>query len=151
MLSLDTHPWLGAGFESFWLGNRLDHLWSIFLWQPNEAHNGYLEVYLNLGWAGVTLLLVLLGTGYRHLVAVYRRDRMAGSMRLAYFAAAMAYSFAEAGFRMLDPMWIFLLLAIIAVPGTAARQEAELPLDASQEFVPVELLSDDEVVYERVR
>jgi O-antigen ligase len=151
LLSMDTHPWLGAGFESFWLGNRLDLLWSIFLWQPNEAHNGYLEVYLNLGWVGVTLLLVLLGTGYRHLVSVYRKDRVAGSLRLAYFAAAMAYSFAEAGFRMLDPMWIFLLLAIIAVPGTATRQEVELPLDASQEFVPVELLSADDVVYERVR
>ncbi len=151
LIAMDTHPWLGTGFESFWLGSRLEQLWSIFPWQPNEAHNGYLEVYLNLGLAGVGLLLVLLGTGYRHLVAVYRQDRMAGSLRLAYFAAAVAYSFSEAGFRMLDPMWIFLLLAIIAVPGGAAGRQVELPLDASQEFVPVEVVPHDELVYGRVR
>jgi exopolysaccharide production protein ExoQ len=151
LIAMDAHPWLGTGFESFWMGNRLEQIWSIFPWQPNEAHNGYLEVYLNLGLAGVGLLLVLLGTGYRHLVAVYRQDRTAGSLRLAYFAAAVAYSFSEAGFRMLDPMWIFLLLAIIAVPGAAARREMELPLDASQEFVPVEVVPRDELVYGRVR
>lgn len=150
LVAMDTHPWLGTGFESFWLGERLNHIWSIFPWQPNEAHNGYLEVYLNLGWAGVGLLALLLGTGYRHLVAVYRRDPMAGSLRLAYFAAAVAYSFAEAGFRMLDPVWIFLLLAIIAVPKARVQQEVELPLDADQEFVPLELVPDDEQVYARI-
>lgn len=149
LIAMDTHPWLGTGFESFWMGSRLDHLWALFPFQPNEAHNGYLEVYLNLGWVGVGLLVLLLGTGYRRLVAAYQQDRMAGSLRLAYFAAALAYSFSEAGFRMLDPMWIFLLLAVIAVPS--ARKDIELPLDASQEFVPVEFLSEDDLAYERVR
>ncbi len=151
LIAMDTRPWFGTGFESFWLGNRLEQLWSIIPWQPNESHNGYLEVYLNLGWAGVGFLALLLGTGYRHLVDVYRQDAIAGSLRLAYFAAALAYSFSEAGFRMLDPMWIFLLLAIIAVPGPAARRGLELPLDASQEFVPVEVVPAHEMVYERVR
>ena len=151
VIAMDTHPWLGTGFESFWLGNRLEQIWSIFPWQPNEAHNGYLEVYLNLGWAGVGFLALLLGTGYRHLVDVYRRDPIAGSLRLAYFSAALAYSFSEAGFRMLDPMWIFLLLAVIAVPAVTTRRDLELPLHPDQEFVPVELVSNNELVYERVR
>lgn len=149
LIAMDTHPWLGTGFESFWLGNRLDHIWATFLWQPNEAHNGYLEVYLNLGWVGVGFLALLLGTGYRHLVDVYRRDPMAGCLRLAYFAAALAYSFSEAGFRMLDPNWIFLLLAIIAVPGASARRELELPLDPEQEFVPVEIVPEYAKAYAR--
>ncbi|HEV2247460.1 MAG TPA: O-antigen ligase family protein [Terriglobia bacterium] len=143
LTAMDTHPWLGAGFESFWLGNRLEDLWSIFPWQPNEAHNGYLEVYLNLGWVGVILLINLLVMGYRRLIDVYRRDPMAGSLRLAYFSAAAAYSLAEAGFRMLDPMWIFLLLVIIAVPDTNAHQEVVLPLDESQVLVPVSFSDDD--------
>ncbi|HET9180153.1 MAG TPA: O-antigen ligase family protein [Terriglobia bacterium] len=149
LTGMDTHPWLGAGFESFWLGNRLEQLWSIFSWQPNEAHNGYLEVYLNLGWVGVLLLANLLVTGYRHLIEVYRRDPMAGSLRLAYFSAAAAYNLAEAGFRMLDPMWIFLLLAIMAVPDTTTREVWELPLDESQVLVPVGYPDDDEQVFAR--
>ncbi|HEX5412881.1 MAG TPA: O-antigen ligase family protein [Terriglobia bacterium] len=143
LTAMDTHPWLGTGFESFWLGGRLEHLWNIFPFQPNEAHNGYLEVYLNLGWVGVALLANLLVMGYRHLINVYRRDPMAGGLRLAYFAAAAAYNLAEAGFRMLDPMWIFLLLAIIAVPETA-HEEVELPLEESQALVPVVFAEGDE-------
>ena len=151
LLAMDTHPWFGTGFESFWLGHRLEQIWSIYVWHPNEAHNGYLEVYLNLGWAGLALLFSLLITGYRHLIAVYREDPEAGSLRLAYFAAALVYNFAEAGFRMLDPMWIFLLLAIIAVPGATRRMKQETPPEEPQEFVPAGLPPEDEQVYARIR
>ncbi len=150
LLAMDTHPLFGTGFESFWLGNRLNHIWAIYPWHPNEAHNGYLEVYLNLGLAGVALLFSLLATGYRHLIAVYRRDPEAGSLRLAYFAAALVYNFAEAGFRMLDPMWIFFLLAIIAVPGATRRKELETPPEEPPEVVPAGLPPEDEQVYARI-
>ncbi|TAM83892.1 MAG: O-antigen ligase family protein [Acidobacteria bacterium] len=149
LIAMDTHPLFGTGFESFWLGNRLEQLWSMFPWQPNEAHNGYLEVYLNLGWVGVILLANLLVTGYRRLIDVYRRDPMAGSLRLAYFSAAAAYNFAEAGFRMLDPMWIFLLLAVIAVPDIASREEAEIRPEEPQELVPAGFPPDDEHAFAR--
>jgi hypothetical protein len=36
---------------------------------------------------------------------------------LAYVTASAVYSITEAGFRMLDPIWIFLLLAVIASSG----------------------------------
>ena len=96
------------------------------------------------------LLGLLLAAGYRHLIAVYQRDPEAGSLRLAYFSAAIVYSFTEAGFRMLDPIWIFLLLAIIAVPETTIRQEVELPLDESQQLAPVRPAPEDEEVYVRI-
>lgn len=47
-LSLSGNPLFGTEFESFWLGPRLDKIWSVY-WRITEAHNGYLEVYLNLG------------------------------------------------------------------------------------------------------
>lgn len=147
LVSMNTQPWTGTGFESFWVGNRLEQLWSMFPFQPNEAHNGYLEVYLNLGWVGVILLANLLLTGYWRLIRVYQWDAMAGSLGLAYFSAAAAYNFSEAGFRMLDPMWIFLLLAIIAVPGTT-RRRAELPLEP-QELVPTGYTPDEEHAFAR--
>ena len=84
----------------------------------NEAHNGYLEVYLNLGWCGVTLLAVLIVTGYRNVMVVFRQDRHVGALRLAYFVAAVIYSLTEAGFRMISPTWIIFLLATTAIPQT---------------------------------
>jgi exopolysaccharide production protein ExoQ len=55
--ALQPNPILGAGFESFWLGERLQKMWAIHWWHPNEAHNGYIETYLNLGIVGCVLLL----------------------------------------------------------------------------------------------
>ena len=105
-------PLLGAGFESFWLGPRLLRVWSGLsgYMHVNEAHNGYLEMYLNLGWLGVGLLVMALGTAYRHSVAAFRRNPEIGSLMLAYVIAAAIYSCTEAGFRMLNPIWIFFLL-----------------------------------------
>ena len=73
------NPIFGAGYESFWLGERLEKIWAIFWWHPNEAHNGYLEVYLNLGWAGVLLFALVLLSGYRHIIASLKHDREVGA------------------------------------------------------------------------
>jgi len=105
---------IGAGFESFWLGPRLNKVWNRLsqYMHVNEAHNGYLEVYLNLGWVGVGLIIAILISGYQRAVKAFRQDPVFGSLMLAYVAAAFCYSLTEAGFRMLGPMWFFLLLAV---------------------------------------
>jgi exopolysaccharide production protein ExoQ len=51
VLSLHTNPLVGTGYESFWLGPRLFQVWRR-AGVINEAHNGYLKVYLNLGLFG---------------------------------------------------------------------------------------------------
>jgi exopolysaccharide production protein ExoQ len=116
LLKMDHSPWLGTGYSSFWLGNRLQTLWIIFHWQPNEAHNGYIEILLNLGWVGIVLLASLILSGYRNGIALFSRDPEAGSLRLAYIVVAVVYNFTESGFRMLNPTWIFFIFAILALP-----------------------------------
>jgi O-antigen ligase len=113
------NPVVGTGFESFWLGPRLNMVWNQLskYMHVNEAHNGYLEVYLNLGWVGVGLITLVLVNGYRRVVGLFRHDPMLGSLWLAYLIVAVTYSFTEAGFRLLSPIWIFLLLAIVAASG----------------------------------
>ena len=116
VLSIHINPLLGAGFESFWLGDRLEQVWNASVKGIQEAHNGYLEVYLNLGWLGIAFLAGLIVTGYRCALTAFRRDPHAGRLRLAFFTAAIIYSLTEAGFRMLSPIWIAFLLAITVVP-----------------------------------
>ena len=117
ILGVQINPWIGTGFMSFWLGGRLQFLWSLFSFYPQEAHNGYLEIYINLGWIGLGFLGFLLAAGYRNVVAAFRRDPAAGAFRLAFFVVALTYNFTEAAFRMNDPIWIFLLLTILAIPS----------------------------------
>jgi O-antigen ligase len=132
VLSMHTNPWVGTGFESFWLGDRLQALRNAFENFPiNEAHNGYVEVYLNLGWAGVALLALLLLSGYRRVIAAFKEDPERGSLLLGLFLATLSESLTEAAFRMMTPSWIFLLLLIIAAskavaPGPSVQTAGEL-------------------------
>ena len=58
VLGMHTNPLVGTGYQSFWLGPRLEYFWqNSGLGHLNEAHNGYLEVYLELGLIGVSLLI----------------------------------------------------------------------------------------------
>jgi O-antigen ligase len=104
----------GAGFESFWLGERLNSILRI-LPGLNQAHNGYIEIYLNLGWVGVFLLAMILVVGFHKIVIVaVKRDAAVGMLLMAYFLVAVVYNLTEAGFKMMSPVWIMLLLSIVA-------------------------------------
>jgi O-antigen ligase len=118
VLSLHTNPLVGTGFETFWLGERLQRVWDMTEKGIQEAHNGYLEVYLNLGWIGVVLMIGLIVVGYRHALAIFRYDPQAGRLRLAFITAGVIYSLTEAGFRMMNPIWIALLLTTTCIPAS---------------------------------
>jgi O-antigen ligase len=119
---------VGAGFESFWISpnvqafrlSLLDQGWAPrFAEGVNEAHNGYIEVYLNLGWIGICLIALVLIGGYRRAMKAYQHQPELASLFVAYIASAVFYSITEAGFRMLNPSWIFLILAIFGSTGVA--------------------------------
>ena len=138
-ISVVKNPLMGAGFESFWTGERLPEIWRLIN-EPGiqEAHNGYLEIYLNLGWVGVSLLAVLIVTGYRNVIALFRRDREIGTIRLAFFVVGLIFSFTEAGFRMMSVAWFAFLLSILAVPTIQRRKNRPKSGDESAERVPVD-------------
>ena len=79
VIPMAPNPIGGAGFETFWVGPRvaknLLEGWGTRM--TNEAHNGYIEVYLNLGWLGLGLIALILGQGYRRAVSAFRRDTRA--------------------------------------------------------------------------
>jgi exopolysaccharide production protein ExoQ len=119
---------VGAGFESFWISPNVlkfqRTLEAENWYHPealNEAHDGYLEVYLNLGLVGVGLILWILISGYRRAVAAFRRNPSLGGLMLACIIPSAFYSLTEAGFRMVYVMWIFLLFAVVSASGIAAR------------------------------
>jgi exopolysaccharide production protein ExoQ len=123
------NPWLGSGYESFLSGPRLVQLKAIIDKTFQEAHNGYLEVWLNLGWIGVTLFALLLISGYQKMVTSLRRDPSVANLRLAFFIAVVIEGLAEAPFRMLSPTWFLLLWAMI----DSSRAIRAIPLRARQE------------------
>lgn len=123
VLSLVKNPLLGTGFESFWLGDRLQAVWA-FEKGIQEAHNGYIEMYLNLGWVGLSLLIVIVVVGYRNVMSVFRQNPELGSIKVAYFITGLIYSLTEAGFRSLSIAWVAFLLAIMVIPRGVLKKKA---------------------------
>jgi exopolysaccharide production protein ExoQ len=131
------NPIFGTGFESFWNVNvnrvalGLPGYWGPTVHNLVSAHNGYIEVYLDLGWVGLCLIVFILVSGYRRAIKSFRSDPQFGSLILAYIATSTFYSITEVGFRVLTPSWIFLLLAVVSASGFAAgllgREKPRIP------------------------
>ena len=85
----------------------------------NSAHNGYLQIYLDLGLVGVCLIVLILISGYRNASKAFQHNPEFASLLLACIATATFYSITEAGFRILTPSWIFLLLGVVGSSGVA--------------------------------
>lgn len=154
VISAVSNPIVGDGFEDFWISPDVKKVWLSLSgwWHPegiNEAHNGYIEVYANLGWIGVCLIAVVLLSAYRCAVAAFRMNPTIGGPILGYIVVSAFYSITESGFREPQYMQIFLLLAIFSASGVAAgligREKAKIlgsstgqryPSDAIEELLP---------------
>jgi exopolysaccharide production protein ExoQ len=113
LLKVKINPLFGTGFESFWLGERFQKFAESRWWQPNEAHNGYLETYLNLGLVGLFLLVGLLIATFWKSRRELLRNFEFGRFRLGFLAAVVAYNWTEAAFKNISPLWcIFCLIAL---------------------------------------
>jgi exopolysaccharide production protein ExoQ len=133
LFRLGGNPVFGTGFESFWIGERLQKIWALYWWHPNEAHNGYLEIYLSLGLVGLFLLFgALLATFWKGKRDLLRNSAM-GPLRLASLGAIVVYNWTEAAYKGLHP--VFFLFFIIAfdyprpqtdlAPGPGEAESAE--------------------------
>lgn len=57
--AIGRRPWLGYGYDAFWTGwtGESGAVWQVLQWMAPHAHNGYLELCLNLGIVGLSLFL----------------------------------------------------------------------------------------------
>lgn len=122
LLAMHTNPFIGTGYESFWLGPRLQWIWQRFA-VVNESHNGYLEMYLNLGLIGLFLLGGFLISSYRTICKRLTSPSSFAfaSLILALWTILLFYNVTEAAFKG-QLMWITFLLGAIALPRRAEER-----------------------------
>jgi exopolysaccharide production protein ExoQ len=127
VIALQPNAILGAGFESFWLGDRLDKMAALHWWRPNEAHNGYLETYLSLGVVGVFLIIGLIFVAFRNSKAQMLVDFEPGRFRLGLLAAFVFYNWTEAAFKGLSFILFMFYIVAIDYPWHEGEVAADLP------------------------
>ena len=116
VLELSTSPLWGTGFMSFWTGDRLEVLWSRIGARIVQAHNGYIEQYLNLGYVGVAFILLLMARGLLAARSLVRTNPSFAVWRVGCIVVAIAYNYTEAAFYGVNNVWLIFLLGVLHVP-----------------------------------
>jgi O-antigen ligase len=136
VLNLHTNALVGTGYESFWLGPRLLKVWQA-AGHINEAHDGYLEVYLNLGLIGLSLMAAFLISSYLTIGRRLKQSSPLASYSLAMWTVLLFYNVTEAALKS-HLMWVVFLLGAIVL-RERAEEQPHMITDSENEPVATEV------------
>jgi exopolysaccharide production protein ExoQ len=130
VLKFQANPILGAGFESFWMGERQERIGEFLAeqmgkssntakhWTPGGAHNDYLDTYLNLGLIGLSILIgLLIATFWKIRLELFRNFEL-GRYQLGFFAAVLLHACTERTFGSGQPLWFVFYIIALSYPQT---------------------------------
>jgi O-antigen ligase len=131
VLQMNPNILIGTGFESFWLGKRLEILWEKYWWQPNQSHNGYIETYINLGWLGLFFLSTTIISIFRNIQNRLLYSFILRGPEISHFyferfcmgflISLLIYNITEAVFK--STHFLFLIFFIIAIKYPQVKPE----------------------------
>ena len=119
----ETNSLVGAGFMSFWAGDRMQAIWNALGSGINQAHNGYLEQFLNLGYIGVGFIVIIMLSAMIKIRKALDIEPSEGMLRLCFLATAALYNYTEASFYGINNVWVLFLVACIDVSGVTTAQQ----------------------------
>jgi O-antigen ligase len=137
------HPILGAGYRAFWTDAGADGVRDyIQHWArlPNHGHNGYLDIWLELGYAGVALFAVFVIVTVTRLVRRLLREpgeTAWAAFAIFFFVFLLNNASVTVAFKHTDIAWIFAVLACLYTRGSVS---ARLPVMAKNERRQLQLI-----------
>jgi len=91
-------PWFGYGYSGFWLGPQgpSGRIWRALNWAAPGAHNGILELWLDLGLVGITIFLIgFLLCVWRAISAFRASPAVANAWPVMYLVFVVLMNFTE--------------------------------------------------------
>lgn len=133
LINAQKSPVVGVGFGAFWVGHLgyamypLDN-WSRVTpgWRPGQGHNGYIDVYIDLGVIGVALVLLVIGFAFAGALDDLQNEFELGSLRLTFLVSLVVNNVAEASLlKGTHSLWFVFLLVAVNVPRATRRIQSE--------------------------
>lgn len=108
----NEQPLLGYGFGSFWTDARRE------LYEIPTAHNGYLDILLELGEVGLALFTVWLLSSARQLHRALAQDYEWASLAICFLLMGLVYNATESALNSLtEQMTAVVVLVSFVVPA----------------------------------
>jgi O-antigen ligase len=126
-------PVLGVGFGAFWVGHigyamyPLNN-WSRVTpeWRPGEGHNGFIDVYVDLGAIGVVLVLLIIGFAFAGAIDDLQNNFELGRLRLALLLSIVMNNLTESSLlKGTHSLWFVFLLVAVNVPMATRRVQSK--------------------------
>lgn len=120
-------PWFGAGYRSFWTDANTIYFAEFFSWGgdkgPDQGHSGYLDLWLEMGVAGVLLYLFFLSSVFWCVARLFNMDREAEGLLLStVFVFLMIYSITEKVILLQsESVWFMSMLAYFYAQRAAVQ------------------------------
>jgi exopolysaccharide production protein ExoQ len=105
------YPFFGKGYGSFWLGSIGDTIWQQFA--VSQGHNGYLEVFLELGLIGLFLLVLIILKTYSRISRFISTNHDFGFLKLTLLIVVLIYNIMESSLIQPTSMMWFLCIILI--------------------------------------
>lgn len=105
-----VNPLVGAGFWNFWGSSVAETVFDA----PN-AHDGYLDMYLDGGVVGLLLLSWILFSNGRRLLKSLPRHRHY-RLAFAFLVIVILHNISETSFARPSPLWFTMLLLVLQFP-----------------------------------
>ena len=111
---VEKRPFLGYGIDGFWQGfNEPSRaIWETIAWHPTHAHNGLLDLLLDLGVVGVCLTLTLLWRGASVGTAGLRAGWLGARWNVMFVVFMLASSISESVFYKPNTLYMVLLTVV---------------------------------------
>jgi O-antigen ligase len=122
LLSMSEDPIFGSGYESFWLGTRMNYLWVKF-GGIIQSHNGYLETYLNLGLIGLIIMAANILSGFLKATEQLTENYSIAVIRLTIIIVVALYNWTEASFYGISNMFLLFFAAALDIPDYGSVEE----------------------------
>ncbi len=152
------HPVLGVGMGAYWVGPAGYDMypmpnWSAKTpeWRPEEAHNGYLDIFTELGIVGEIIMVVMLVNAIGGALTHLETDFEYGSLRLVIILSIIINNFTETSYlKGTHFMWFLLLMAVMNMPSPVTRKvkvKSARPAERPNEFEDDESLPESNGLY----
>ena len=128
---INLKPYLGYGYQAFW-GTGEDSIPLVFgnefIRQFGQSHNGYIDVIVQLGYLGITLLIIfLLKVGLSINLASGVINYKQVQLVISLYSYVLLHNFLESSFLSpLSPLFFTFLLIVVSFTREVSLERAKV-------------------------
>ena len=106
---IGERPWLGYGYGGFWLGFNGESVdvWNAVKWHPPHSHNGFLDLWLDLGLLGLSIFAFsFIAACFRCVAWLRQNHNSEGLWPIVYLTFLLLANLTESSLLRQNFLWI---------------------------------------------